>query len=94
MKRIRNRIRNFLRILLSEAQKHPLRTGILTILPIATATSIYRAGKAVFNGVNSWLDAQAGAKGDYGGILDEFVGFGGSRVGPLDGVLKVGQMFV
>jgi len=77
------------------ARENPIKTGLLSIVPVVAGAGLWKLGKATFKGVRGLWQGKMGKDGDkwaYG--LEDFKGFAGSKAGPLDGFLKVIHMLM
>jgi len=97
-------IRSFMRW----AKTNPIKAGFLTFLPVMAGVGVVKLAKTLGRGLGilekgygrTKLDKGIGkgagkeAERVWGWGLDEFKGFGGSKAGPLDGIIKIVQMLV
>lgn len=88
------------------SKKNPMIAGVLTFLPIMTIAGVVKIARGLGKGLGlvekgferpPKNDPGAGDKSigdEWGWGMNEFKGFGGSKGGPLEGLLKVLQMLV
>jgi hypothetical protein len=82
------------------SKKNTIGAGLITFVPVLGAASWVKMSKGpgkFIGGENTgtyrFIGKSSGGERIWGWGLDEFVGFNGSRGGPLDGMLKVFQMW-
>jgi len=90
------------------ATNNPIKAGLFSFLPIIAAAGFVKGASKIAGAVGKGLGIKSfGFKGlgnigkgwntaegkwQYG--LDEFVGFGGSKAGPIDGAMKIIHMLM
>jgi len=97
--RIKAKIVSLIRAFMRWSKRNPITAGILTFVPFLTIAGIAKVTRVVGKGfgfIESGGFKKSPKKAVDGdkGILDDFSNFGGSKGGPLDGMLKVLQMLV
>lgn len=77
--------------------------GVLTFVPVMTMAIVVKIGRTLGKGFGlvgkgygkpGEIGGEVGSKGLEGWGLDELKGFGGSKGGPFEGLLKIMQMLV
>ncbi|TVY44227.1 hypothetical protein LOCC1_G004429 [Lachnellula occidentalis] len=119
VKRIKAKIEEWVRALITWAKENPVKAGLAAFVPLVAVAGVAKAvhGLVAIGGelLGRKMDEHEGGKaGDeeeedgkeergeekekpkkvYGWGLDHFVGFGGSKGGPMEGMLKILQMFM
>jgi hypothetical protein len=82
-------------------KKNTVKSGLITFVPVLSAAGwvkMFKAPRKLGGGENTRTNRfiEKGSEGRkiWGWGLDEFVGFNGTKGGPLDGMLKVFQMWM
>ena len=78
-------------------KRNPMTAGLLTFIPVLAGAGMVRAVRSL--GIGAMLKKMGAgqtkkgeAEREWGWGMDQFVGFGGSKGGPLEGMLKILQM--
>lgn len=82
-----------------------MTAGILTFVPVMTIAGVVKVARVLGKGLGlvqkssrpgagELSTGDKGLGGEWGWGMDDFKGFGGSKGGPLEGMLKVFQMLV
>ncbi|KAG0646583.1 hypothetical protein D0Z07_7547 [Hyphodiscus hymeniophilus] len=86
------------------SKKNPMLAGVLTFIPVMTIAGVVKIARGLGKGLgfiekgvgrpprSGKGEKGVGGEGEWGWGLDEFKSFGGSKGGPLDGVMKIAQM--
>jgi hypothetical protein len=102
------KITQWIRSLMRWSKRNPIKAGLASFIPVmlgAGAVKAFSGLSGVTKTVLSKLEMGMGGgkpgqkrkpaeKKEWGWGLDHFVGFGGTKGGPLDGAMKVLQMFM
>lgn len=78
-------------------KRNPITAGLLTFIPVLAGAGVVRAVKSLgvgymFKKMGGGQTKKGDAKKEWGWGMDEFAGFGCSKGGPLEGILKILQM--
>ncbi|CAG8978172.1 hypothetical protein HYALB_00011488 [Hymenoscyphus albidus] len=108
MKRMKDKVSYWMRKLLDWAKRNPIKAGLASIVPLVLGAGMIRiitelssVAKTLLNKLEMGMGGgRPGQKRkppvkegwDWG--LQHFVGFGGTKGGPLDGIMKILQMFM
>lgn len=91
------------------SKKNPMIAGVLTFVPVLTIAGVVKIAKGLGKGLglvgkdlggSGKLGGEGGIGdkglrgGEWGWGLDEFKGFGGTKGGPFEGLMKIMQMLV
>ncbi|KAG4426123.1 hypothetical protein IFR04_000830 [Cadophora malorum] len=97
VQRMLARIETWIRASMRWCKRNPMTAGLLTFIPVLAGAGMVRAVKSL--GIGDMLKKMGAgqtkkgeAEREWGWGMDQFVGFGGSKGGPLEGMLKILQM--
>lgn len=89
------------------SKKNPMIAGVLTFVPVMTMAVVVKIARVAGKGlgfvekgfsrppmVDGAGDKGIGGGEEWGWGMDDFKGFGGSKGGPFEGLLKVVQMLM
>ncbi|KAL3424526.1 hypothetical protein PVAG01_03807 [Phlyctema vagabunda] len=102
VKRVLGKFRQWMRDMLWYARKHPIKTGLMTIFPALAVGGVVKGLVSAGQGLMKFLSEdkrkdrkrRGEEKDDPMAIFGQFKKFGNTKGGPLDGVLKIFQMFI
>ncbi|KAK0130241.1 hypothetical protein ONS96_000764 [Cadophora gregata f. sp. sojae] len=97
VQRMLARIEGWIRASMRWCNRHPIAAGFLTFIPVLAGAGIVRAAKGLkiremLKRMGAGQTKKGEAEKDWAWGMDQFVGFGGSKGGPLEGILKILQM--
>lgn len=104
IKRVGQKLEDFLRAIIRWGRASPLKLGLLTFLPILLSAGVIKTVRSLKRMmVGAGVKGKIGKKGQqmrkeakkwHEDVFRDFKEFGGSKAGPLDGVLKILQMLM
>ena len=87
-------------------KKNPMIAGVVTFIPVVFIAAVVKVARGLGKGLGlvektfgrpgklGEGDKGIGLGSEWEGGLDEFKGFGGSKGGPFEGILKMMQMLM
>jgi hypothetical protein len=86
------------------SRKSPMIAGVLTFIPVMAIAGVVKIARGLGKGLGlvekgvgrpgKFGEVDKGIEGEMGWGLNEFKGFGGSKGGPFEGMLKIMQMLL
>ncbi|KAH7324106.1 hypothetical protein BKA65DRAFT_80403 [Rhexocercosporidium sp. MPI-PUGE-AT-0058] len=99
VKRMLAKIESWIRSWMRWCKRNPITAGLLTFIPVLAGAGMVRVVKGLgigdmFKKMGAGQMKKGEAKEEWDWGMDQFAGFGGSKGGPLEGILKILQMGV
>jgi hypothetical protein len=95
LRRIAMKVEAWIKRFMRWSREHPLLAGVLTFIPVMTIAGFVKIARVLGNGLGYGRKGKGkGFKGLEGMGFENFRGFNGTKYGPLEGILKMLQMFV
>ncbi|KAL2062577.1 hypothetical protein VTL71DRAFT_5649 [Oculimacula yallundae] len=97
VQRMLARIERWIRSCMRWCKRNPITAGLLTFIPVLAGAGVVRVVKSLgignmFKKMGAGQTKKGEAKKEWGWGMDQFASFGGSKGGPLEGILKILQM--
>ncbi|KAH9206544.1 hypothetical protein DL95DRAFT_396835 [Leptodontidium sp. 2 PMI_412] len=99
VQRMLAKIESWIRSWMKWCKRNPITAGLLTFIPVLAGAGMVRVVKSlgvgnIFKKMGAGQMKKGEAKKEWDWGMDQFVGFGGTKGGPLEGILKILQMGV